>query len=100
MILSTNKTMSQLVEHLKEYIHSTKTELQIRDVLEINEYVLRTFLEQKSIHQKIDTSLPTAEIKQDNDGDYVDKDGFIYDIQTQCRIGEKKGTEKIIYKII
>lgn len=92
--------MSHLVEHLKEFIHSTKTELQIRDVLEINEYVLRTFLEQKSIQQKVDSNLPTVEIKQDNDGDYVDKEGFIYDIQTQCRIGEKKGTEKIIYKVI
>ena len=92
--------MSHLVEHLKEYIHSTKTELQIRDVLEINEYVLRTFLEQKSIQQKVDSNLPTVEIKQDNEGDYVDKEGFIYDIKTQCRIGEKKGTEKIIYKVI
>ena len=92
--------MSHLVEHLKEFIHSTKTELQIRDVLEINEYVLRTFLEQKSIQQKVDSNLPTVEIKQDNDGDYVDKEGFIYEIQTQCIIGEKKGTEKIIYKVI
>lgn len=86
-----------VLEHLKEFIQSSNIRLQYRDVLEVNEYMLRTFLDQ---HQPVDTSLPNIEVTYDADGDLVDKDNRIYDKDRKICIGEKKGNEKIMYKIV
>jgi hypothetical protein len=88
-----------LLSQIEKWVHSTTTTepLKLRDVLEIQEYLTKTYIEQ-TLQQQLQNNDDSEgngdgegglSVEADKDGDYIDKDGFVYDISSNERIGHK-----------
>lgn len=104
-------SMSTLLSQLESLLKNSP-KLTRQDVLEMTECILQEYLNQQMhIHttpltptSKNDESTNSEKVKveKDKDGDYIDKDGYIYNIDSGIRIGEKdlKTQQKTMYNIV
>lgn len=83
------------------------------NVLELTECIIQEYLDQQKTdiddNSEVDNE-PIIDVNPDGDGDYIDKDGYIYsitvdskeNIKTGIRIGEKdlKTNKKTMYHVI
>ncbi len=93
--------MSSIVTQLESLIKTVK--LTQQDVLELTECVIHQYLDQqrKEINPSEDNENEIS-VESDSEGDYIDKEGYIYDTKSHIRIGKKnlKTKEKVMYNIV
>ena len=97
--MSINNTLTSQVESIIKNVKLTR-----QDVLELTECILQEYIDQQLIEhgEREDDDEQKVDVKQDDDGDFIDKDGYIYDIKTHIRIGQKdlQTKEKVMYSIV
>jgi hypothetical protein len=83
--------------------------LTLQNVLEIEECVLKSYLEQREKQIKESCSNDSDEsseeaisVESDSEGDYIDKEGNIYNVNSKQLIGKKdlKTKEKVMYNVL
>jgi hypothetical protein len=96
--------MSSIVTQLESLLKSVT--LSRQDVLELTECVIQEYLNQQEkemgVHSEDDDEEQLIDVHLDEDGDYVDEEGYIYDEKTHIRIGQKdlKTKEKTMFNVV
>lgn len=95
---------SALIKDINALVSANKLSLQ--DVIEINECVLKMYISQREKeireHCSDDSGGDAISVDSDSEGDYIDKNGNIYDISSKELIGKKdlKTKEKTMYNVV
>lgn len=92
-----------LVTQLETLVKSVT--LTRQDVLELTECIIQEYLTQQQSElgsEEDEENERQISVECDDDGDYIDKEGYIYDIKTHIRIGQKdlKTKEKTMFNVI
>jgi len=96
--------MSSLISQLESIIKPVQ--LTQQDVLELTECIIHEYLDQqrKHIHpdEEEEENEQAISVESDSEGDYIDKEGYIYDTKNRIRIGKKdlKTKEKVMYNVV
>lgn len=80
--------MKSIAQQVKELILESETPLRMRDVMEINQFLIQHYIESKDVDTNMGDE-EVVEVQQDADGDLVDIEGNIYDPEEKIRIGKK-----------
>lgn len=90
-----------LSQQVKELVISSKTPLRMRDVMELTQFLIQHYIENKTMETDESHDEP-IDVHEDEDGDTIDKDGYIYDVKERIRIGQKDLTtgKKVLYKTV
>lgn len=95
-----------LVSQLHSLIRAV--DLTRQDVLELTECVIQEYLDQQHAGNSLDKDQYDQQdehvisVSCDSEGDYIDEEGYIYDIKSRIRIGQKdlKTKEKTMFNVI
>ncbi len=97
--------MNSLSNQVERLLKSSKSKLTRQDVLEIVQCVTTVYLDQRERDlgaDNIDSDEDAVSVESDSEGDYIDKEGNIYDVETKVLIGKKdlKTKEKTMYNVL
>ena len=76
-----------------------------QDVLELTECIIQEYLSQQLSNignEEDEENEQEISVHYDSEGDYIDKDGYIYNLKTHIRIGQKdlKTKKKIMFNVV